>query len=698
MKIYRKARLMWAVGCWLLAIGGQVPALGQETDTVRKLDEVTVRSRSEGLQRLGGAENGMQIGQDELFRAACCNLGESFVANPSVDVGFTDAAVGARQIKLLGLSGQYVQLLVEGLPLGAGAMMPYRLDYVPGAWMRSIQLSKGAASVKNGFAGITGQIDVEYLKPDEDPGVVLNLYGDAMLRGEGNLVANVHLNSHLSTELLASGVADAMVHDDNGDGWADRASALRYALGNRWKYRKGRYMMHAGVGYLNERRQGGETADGMEHASYGLPLAAYGLGLKEGENRYGVETHTESGTAYMKHALLLNREHNTNLALMSTATGYRFGSTFGHKGYDAEALETSTQLMLEHDFDSAQSLSTGVSLNSERLSQTVAGIADAGAREVGEVVPGVYAQYTYKLGYRLTAMAGVRGDWMSDDLASRGLQGATLHVTPRMHVKWMATDWLTLRASAGKGYRTPRALAENHYLAASGRSLKIDGDLRREEAWNMGMSAAFYLPLGERTVTLGAEYYYTHFLEQMVVDMDTDPTEIRIGNLEGLSYSHTLQLDASCDISDELTTMLALRMNDVKCTYGGKLMEKPLTSRYKGLATVSWKPMMALWQVDVTLQLNGDGRMPAAYRLADGSPSWDYDRYPAYVQLNAQVTREFRHLSIYVGGENLTNYKQNVTVVNAADPWSDTFDPTVVWGPVTGLMLYAGIRMHLGKL
>ena len=192
---------------------------------------------------------------------------------------------------------------------------------------------------------------------------------------------------------------------------------------------------------------------------------------------------------------------------------------------------------------------------------------------------------------------------------------------------------------------------------------------------------------------VNAEFYHTRFQHQAVVDYDSDPTKVIVANLNGSSFSSTFQLDASCDIVEELNILAAFRYNYVRCTYGGTLMEKPLQSRYKGLLTLSWKPMMALWQVDLTLQLNGPGRMPH-YFDADGTLVSD-EEFPAYPQLNIQITREFRHFSLYVGGENLTNYRQPIPVINAANPWSSTFDPTLVWGPVHGIMAYAGLRMNL---
>ena len=651
----------------LLVLLATLAAAQNDTAMSRKLDEVSIKQRkAEGLTRMGGAVNGSEIGQDELFRAACCNLGESFVTNPSVDVNYNDAAVGARQIKLLGLNGQYVQMLIENLPVTIGAASPYQLGYVPGAWMKIISVSKGASSVKNGPQSITGQINVEYLKPDDDPGLLLNIYADSRLKSELNAMGNLHINRHLSTELLTHYEKGFMHMDENGDGWHDSPNVEQLHLQNRWKYQNGRYIMHAGIGYLGENREGGQLID-------------------VSPNPYRVLIDANRLDGYMKHAFLLNREHNTNMALLANGSIYNLDGTFGIKGYTDRQRSVNAQLMLEHDFNEAHSLSSGLSLNADRMEEGLNVPAPDGLSE--EYTPGIFAQYTYKPTYKLTAMAGLRADHST-------LYNRTF-VTPRLHLKWVPCDWLTLRASTGKGYRTPHPLAENHYLLTSGRTLAI-GNLRQEEAWNSGVSMAFYIPVKGKTLTLNAEYYYTDFINQAVVDYDSDPTRISIDNLNGLSYSHTAQVDASYDITEDLNLLAAFRYNHVMCTYGGLLLEKPLQSRYKGLVTLSWKPMLAIWQIDLTLQLNGGGRMPQ-YLQADGTLSTE-TQFPAYPQLNLQITREFRHFSLYVGGENLTNYRQENTVVNADNPWSSTFDPTLVWGPVHGIMAYAGIRMNFWKL
>ena len=635
-----------------------------------ELKEVRVVARKTGTSRLAGAVNGIAVNKDELFKAACCNLGESFTTNPSVDVAYNDATTGARQIKLLGLSGTYVQMLTENLPNFRGAAIPYVLGYVPGPWMKGIQVSKGSASVKNGYESITGQINVDYLQPEDEQQVEVNLFGDTKSRIEANADANVHLSDKWATEILLHHENILQNHDDNGDGFYDMPGREQYNVQNRWVYKGKNYIFHGGLGALKEIRTSGQDE---EHV--------------HSDDIYRIKLHTNRYEAYMKHAFILDHEHGTNIAFMSSASMHQLDARYGNKFYDLNEKNLYGSLMFETNFSTQHNLSLGLSLNHDYLGQKLG--QDRG-RNLGqnekETTPGAYAQYTYTLGTKLTAMAGVRFDHSS-------LYGNFF--TPRFHVKYSPIDAISIRLSAGKGYRTVFALAEYNYLLASGRNLNIGEDLKQEEAWNYGLSTAFYIPMFGKTLKLNAEYYYTDFKNQAVVDYESDKDLIAIYNLMGKSYSHTFQIDASYPLLKGLEITAAYRLNDVKCTYdyGKSLMEKPLTSKYKALFTASYKTPLGLWQFDATVQLNGGGRNPEPYQLADGSQSWS-PRFHSFEQVSAQITRWFRHWSIYVGGENLTGFKQKTPIYGAGNPWGSDFEPTLVWGPVEGRMFYAGVRVH----
>lgn len=671
-----------------------VSFIGYENDTIQvndkkavldvvlregmELSEVQIVSRKLSTLKLrSSVMNEEIITSDELCRAACCNLGESFVTNPSVDVSYSDAATGAKQIKLLGLSGTYVQMLTENIPNYRGAASPYGLGYVPGPWMHSIQVSKGISSVKNGYEALTGQINVEFKKPQlpEADWVSANLFASTTNRYEANADATVKLSKRWSTSLLAHYENETKAHDGNDDGFADIPRIEQYNFWNRWAYMGDHYVFQAGIKALDESRKGGQVS----HS--GVPAA----------DRYEIDIDTRRYEAFTKNAYIFNKEKNTNLALILSGTLHNQDALYGRKIYNVDQFNAYASLMFETEFTKEHNLSAGFSYNYDGYDQhyrltnnAETPLTKAFARES---VGGAYAQYTFNLDNKFVLMAGLRGDHSSE---------YGFFVTPRAHIKYNPNDFVHFRLSAGKGYRTNHVLAENNYLMASSRKVSIADHLNQEEAWNYGASISGYIPLFGKTLNLNLEYYYTDFLKQVVVDMDTNPHEVAFYNLDGRSYSQVFQVEATYPFFQGFSLTAAYRWTDAKTTYNHQLMEKPLTGKYKGLVTASYQTPLGLWQFDATWQMNGGGRMPNPYTLADGTSSWDA-RYKGFSQLSAQVTRYFRRWSIYIGGENLTNFKQKNPIIDAADPWGDRFDSTMIWGPVHGAKGYIGVRFNLAR-
>ena len=653
--------------CGGLLISQQMIAQTDSIANTQELSDVVVTATN-GIKSKFRADNTEIIGKGQLIRAACCNLGESFTTNPSVDVSYSDAATGARQIKLLGLSGTYVQMLTENIPNLRGAALPYSLGYVPGPWMQSIQVSKGASSVKNGYESTTGQINIEFLKPQGIDGVRANVYQDSELKTEVNLDGSIHLTDRLSTATLLHFENRQMDHDGNSDGFMDMPKLRQYNVMHRWAYVSPVWISQLMLRALRDERDGGQS---RKHANLASSELLYSTSVKT--NRYEMQ---------WKNGFTINADHNTSIALMLHGSWHDADHIFGMTQYDVTQKNGYAQLMFETDFNDNHNLSVGASFNHDYYDERfnpLGASPNAESKVTKETTPGIYAQYTYKLGEKLTVMPGVRWDH-SNRYGS--------FVTPRLHIKYSPSSVITFRTSVGKGYRSPHALAENVTLLASGRNIIIDSDIKQEEAWNAGASIGMNIPVSGKNLELNAEYYYTDFKHQMIMNFDGAKGEhtLYIENLDGKSYSHTLQVDATYPLLSGMSATAAFRLNDVKCTYDGVLRKKPLTSRYKGLLTLSYKTPLELWQFDVTGQLNGGGEL------------YDQSRYPAYFQLQAQITRDFRNFSLYLGGENLTNYKIDNPILNSHHPWSAGFDATQVWGPITGAMAYIGVRFKLEKL
>lgn len=641
------------------------------------LDEVVVSERKMGtIASRTSVLQTQKITYDEICRAACCNLAESFETNPSVDVSYADAATGARQIKLLGLAGTYVQMLTENYPNFRGAASLYGLDYVPGAWMESIQVSKGTSSVKNGYEALAGQINVEFKKPPTADIFSANVFASDAGRYEGNADASWHINDKLSTGLLVHYSNDKKQHDGNDDGFLDTPLKEQVNVMNRWYHRLDKYVAQYGVRYLHESRTGGQAT---RHHDFADP--------------YQVHLNTNRAELFTKQAYIIDNEKVESVALILSGSYHEQKSRYDRTPYNVYQNNVYASLLYEKEFTPMHSLSTGLSMNydgfDENLVQYAGGDPVRHAYDRTEVVPGAYAQYTFNLNDKLILLAGVRADY------------STLYdffVTPRVHIKYNPFSWFHIRASAGKGFRTANVLTENNFLLSSSRKMHIADHLDQEEAWNTGVNLSFYIPLFGKELSLNGEWYYTDFVKQVVVDMDSDPHAVRFYNLDGRSYSNSLQVEATYPFFRGFTLTAAYRYTDAKTDYRNEegvtyRLKKPLVSDYKALLTASYQTPLKKWQFDLTGQFNGGGRMPTP----DASnPLWEPD-FKAYTVVNAQITKYFRQWSIYVGAENLFDYKQPNPIIDAANPRGDNFDGSMVWGPVHGRKIYAGIRFNISR-
>lgn len=607
----------------------------------------------------------------ELTRAACCNLSESFETNPSVDVSYSDAVTGAKQIQLLGLSGTYVQMLTENFPNMRGSSALYGMDYIPGPWMESIQISKGASSVKNGFESLTGQINIEYKKPKTADPLSLNIFSSDAGRYEANADGAIELNKKLSTGLLLHYSNEMESHDDNNDTFLDMPKKRQFNAMNRWHYQTDKFISQSGFKILNDERTSGQT-----HHTLG----------NMDENPYQISLKTNRGELFTKNGFILNPERNESFAVILSGSYNDQKSMYADSKYNVYQTNLYGTLMYERNLGGKNKLSTGMNFNWDKYAQSylIPRLQQPGNQPDKETVAGAYAEYTFNYNDKLTVLAGLRADYSS------------LHkwfATPRLHVKYDVAEWMHIRASVGKGYRTAFVLPENSYVLASSRKINIEKNLDQESAWNYGLSSSFYIPLGKEELSITAEWYYTNFSKQVVMDVDSDPHAVSFYNLKGNSHANSFQIEASYPIVRGLNLLAAYRWIDAKTDYNGIKMRKPLTSRYKALATASYETPLKKWQFDLTAQLNGGGRMPTPDQT---NPLWS-TTFKSYAVMNAQITKFFRNWSVYLGGENLTDFTQKNPIIAANTPYGNDFDATMVWGPTQGRKFYVGLRFNIPK-
>ncbi len=633
------------------------------------LKEVVVEERKQTsfISRLEPIQT-QKIEGEELKKAACCNLSESFETNASVDVHYSDALTGAKQIQLLGLAGKYSQIMAEKVPFIRGLSSTYGLGYIPGSWMESIQVSKGTASVSSGYESITGQINVEYKKPDKGDWIYLNALASDKGKMEANANARVELNKKWSTMILAHTEKNSIKNDFNKDGFLDHPLIEQHNFINRWKfYVPDKFMTQFGVKILDEERMSGQM-----NFDSSKP--------RDIENGYGVNINSLNFEVFHKAGIIFSRPI-TSLAIIHSFTNFDQSSYFGLNNYSGKQKSYSANTLFQSYIGkTSHAYTTGISY---LYDDYVEYLNDTSFLRT-EHVPGAYFEYTHTIPHKYTFMAGIRYD-------HHNMFGG--FVTPRFHFKYDLNTLTIIRASAGKGYRTPNLISENSHVLLSSRSIEILENIEQEEAWNYGLSINQTIPLKKRDIIINAEFYRTDFVNQLVLDMDKDISKAYFYNLKGTSYSNSAQIEIIFEPIKRLDIVVAYRLTDVKITIDDELVDKPLVNKYKGLLTMSYATNLKKWQFDWTTQLNGDGRLPSTANNPD-----EYQRadtYPAYIIMNAQITKFYKRWNIYFGVENLTDFTLDNPIIAAEDPFGKYFDSSMIWGPLVGRKFYLGLRFNI---
>ncbi|WP_400191702.1 TonB-dependent receptor domain-containing protein [Hymenobacter sp. B81] len=678
-----------------------VNALGYGADTIapgayvrvalrgsNELQEVKVEAEALSYSALTPTHTQV-ISSRDLTKSACCNLAESFETNASVEVSTSDAASGAKQIQLLGLDGAYSLLTVDNLPALRGLSTPYRLNYLAGPWIESIDIIKGMGSVVNGYESISGQVNVRLLEPDQTDRLLLNAYVNDFGKFDVNVNTSARLSPQLSTALMLHADHLGTRVDRNRDGFLDLPLATQYNLMNKWKYKSGRAVVsELGVGALRETRQGGQLDFRPE----------------AGNRHYGITQQTDRYTAYNKTSYTWPTRPYQSLGLLVSGTSHAFTSAYGAAEFgDAQRLRReyngtqrtglATLLFQSAIGNTAHVYRLGLSYLYDDYPEHLRTGNTAAERERGrrartEQVPGAFAEYTYQNSRNFTLVGGLRLD-------RHNLYGWVF--TPRLNVKYDATPTTILRVAAGRGFRVANPIAENAGMLVSSRQFLFDANLQPERAWNLGGSLTQYFTLAGRQATFVADYYHTEFQNQIVADA-YNMTGLLFSNLStygGRSLSRSFQAEVQVEPIKRLQAKAAYKWLDVRTSYAAGLLPKPLVPRHRLFGNLSYATAYDKWRADFTVQ--GFGRRPLAHAPGhDNGHEASVLRFaPRYALLNAQLARAFKRFDVYAGVENLTNYRQRNPIEGADQPFGHNFDAAMNWGPIYGRLTYLGLRYKL---
>jgi outer membrane receptor for ferrienterochelin and colicins len=629
--------------------------------------------------------NLVEMNEKELFKAACCNLSESFETNPAVDVAFTDAITGTRQIQMLGLSGPNTMISLENMPGVRGLASSQGIQFIPGTWINSIQVTKGTGSVVNGYESIAGQINVELKKPQESDKLYMNGYVNSSGRSEANAIVTTQVGKKWATTFLLHGSIRPFEMDQNKDSFLDFPMGNQTNFINRWIYNSGKGLLFQfSLKYLNDYKQGGQT------------------GYNPGEdkfttNRYGLEITTKRTEFVGKIGYVFPGKPYQSVGFQLSLTDHQHDSYYGYNIHDARQQSLYANLIYQSIIKStAHKFKTGLSFMAddvvEDYAQTFGAVTSYNFNRK-EIVPGAFVEYEFNNGKKFSMTAGARVDY-------HNLFGVLF--VPRLHAKYDITPTTTLRLNAGRGIRLANILIENTGFMASSRAFNRANlqtnnayGFNPDKAWNYGVSLSQDFNLNYRPGVFSLDYYFTDFENQVVADYDRNVHEVTFFGLTGRSFSHSMQAQLDYQPVRRLDVRLAYRWLKVQTDYLDGRLDRPLIPKTRGFVNVAYETK-SKWKFDVTVQRIGKQRVPntsanpTEYQL----PSYS----DPYYQVAAQITKDFgKRWSVYFGVENLTNFRLNNPIVAANEPFVNYlyFDSSMVWGPVFGRMYYGGFRYRI---
>ena len=647
-------------------------------DTGESLAEVELIQRRKAAQKSYiAAQNITQVNSAELLKAACCNLSESFETNPSIDVNFSDALTGTKQIRMLGLSSPYLLITEENIPSVRGASQIYGLTYTPGTWIESIQITKGAGSVTNGFESIAGQINTELQKPFLDAPLFVNLFSSINGRQEANIHWNTKLSNRWSTGLYLHANQRTLATDRNNDDFLDLPLTKQVNVLNRWQYtdaEKG-WVSSFSLRYLEDTKQTG--AEGFNPSQD-----------KGSTSQWGSEIDTQRFDASLKLGYVFPLLTYQSFGFQVAYNSHDQKAYYGLRQYDINHQSLFSNLLFNSILGNTKSkFKTGINFAWDQYSEWVDG---ANYQRVDRVL-GAFFEYTYDSLEKWNVVAGLRVD---------NHNNLGFFITPRLHARYTPWDRSAIRFSIGQGRKAANIFAENQTLFATNRAIDIRQNggsiygLRPEKAWNYGASFQQGFTLFGQQGEVNLDYYITNFQDQVVVDWET-ARYIRFYNLDGKSYANSFQLTTDYSPFANVNFRFAYKNHQVKTSYLDGLKQRPIQPQHRFFANIDYNTVNATgkgWRADLTFHFVGQQRIPTNPRDGINFSA------AAYGLWNTQLTRVFSpKFEVYLGGENLSNRRQVNPVIGVDQPFGRNFDASLVYAPVFGRMIYAGLRYNLKK-
>ena len=644
-----------------------------------QLDEVVVSKRKKSIQKsYFKTQNIVNVSSEELLKAACCNVSESFETNPSIDVNYSNAITGVKQVRMLGLESPYLLITEENIPMVRGASQVFGLSFIPGTWVESMQITKGTGSVVNGFESISGQINIELQKPVVDEPIFINVFRSNMGRNEMNFHLNRNINNKISTKFFLHADNNNSINDNNSDGFLDHPNYKGINFFNRWQYinlEKG-IVSFLGLRYMKEDKNAGEDV----------------ANLKLKRMPWLSEINTQRFDSNFKFGYVNPNIPYQSIGFQMAYSNHEQISFFGNRNYNINQDSFYSSFLYNSILGNTMNkFKSGLNFSYDDFEELV-DFENKKYNRIDKSIGGFF-EYSYDNLDKLSLVAGLRYD-IHNNMGS--------FFTPRFHLRFQPLDKSVFRFSIGSGRKSSNIFSENQGVFSSGRNIKILAKtasgkfygLNPEKAWNYGISFRQGFTLNNQEGDVTIDYYITDFQNQIIVDFEKQG-ELQFYNLEGKSFAKSFQIEIDYSINNNINLKSAFKNYDVKKQYNSGFKQNPLTPKNRFFINLDFSSNLnennAQWRFDFTYNWIGKQRLP----LHSGQSSLK-GYSPSYVLMNTQLTRVFSEkFDIYLGAENLGSYTQNNPILGNENPFGTNFDSTLIYAPINGAMIYLGLRLKL---
>lgn len=621
---------------------------------------------------------GMQLrntlSENEFKKAACCTLSESFELSNTVEVSNKDGISGIRQVEMLGLSGKYVLMTRNNMPILNGISQLNGLSNIPGPFVSNVHISKGNGSATLGFEGLTGGIDYELKASEKEPRLFLNLYQNNQGRTEGNVLFRHDFNSNLRNFTYLHHGKQWTTTDMNEDGFADMPMTNRTYLGNQTHFQTKHTEGMFGVTYWTDDKNSGTTT---------------GIGTKELSNdpnsfRFTSNEHRLDIFAKLG---IIPEEGETTFGNILNFSKHRMNyllNSLDNRRYSADEYRFQYSGLIQSEITETWGIKSGVSVLGTQLHEQFNLLGfDA---SFNELQIGVFGESVYAAD-RIKWVIGSRLDY-------HNYHGWLF--TPRTHLKFELNKSNTLFLQGGYGRRQSYLLSENIPLMINNRSIEgfighqthLPYGFQQERGWNYGVSYLRRFLFADFPSSIAVDIFRNQFDYRIIADQE------RFGNVlfHGLNgkeagFSESIHLEWTFIPLMRMEVKLAYRYVNNQMLLGDNIQLVPLLSVHRGLSTLTYKTR-SNWYFDIMGSINGPKQL-----MSQVVHATTRTQTPLFALFNVQIRKIWNGWDGYLGVENIGNFRQLNPILTRNN--GQYVDASYSWGPSNGRMIYAGFRFEL---